>query len=550
MTSGLNFSGKILKNNETLKTLIIIAVFINFAALFSPTLSSNDAYSYAVISKNLLLSGSLTDLTFGGYDWLDKPHLPFWLTAISFKAFGMTTFAYMLPGFIFHLIGAYYTYKLAKEFFNEQIALLSALFYLTILRLALSAVDIRAEAFLQAEIMAASYYFWLFYKNGGIKNMLWGAFFGGLALMTKGIFTLVVICGGFVFVWLYKKEFKNIFSIKWLFALSLCFVFALPEFIALYLQFDAHPEKIVFEKQNISGIKWFFWDSQFGRFFNSGPIKNDSGNPMFFVHTFLWAFFPWTLLFFGSIYLFFKNKKNIAIEAKEKFVFILGASLPAFIMFSATKFQLDHYTNIIFPFIAIFVAYFVVNFKFLQKTQFVLSIALIVFVFAVSIFLKITLYAVAIFAIFCALFWFVYRNKEMRFIALSVFASCYAVICAAIINGALYTDFNAGYQINNFLKDKEKLPIYGYNTYSFALEFAYDKPHIQYHNLKDIENLQKPFYLIVNKNDANNIKLKYKTLETFTQIRQDRFIKAMLQNSGSSGSVEQWELLYIGANKI
>lgn len=534
-----------MKNNETLKTLIIIAVFINFVALFSPTLSSNDAYSYAVISKNLLLSGSFTDLTFGGYDWLDKPHLPFWLTAISFKAFGMTTFAYMLPGFIFHLIGAYYTYKLAKEFFNEQIALLSSLFYLTILRLALSAVDIRAEAFLQAEIMAASYYFWLFYKNSSIKNMLLGAFFGGLALMTKGIFTLVVICGGFVFLWLYKKEFKNLLSIKWLFALALCFVFALPEFIALYLQFDAHPEKIVFEKQNVSGIKWFFWDSQFGRFFNSGPIKNDSGNPMFFVHTFLWAFLPWTLLFFGSIYLFFKNKKQLDESVKEKFIFILGASLPAFIMFSATKFQLDHYTNIIFPFIAIFVAYFVANFKFLQKTQFALSVILIVFVFAVSALLNITLYALALFALFCLIFWFVYKNKEMRFITLSVFASCYAVICAAIINGAIYTNYNAGYRINNFLNNKEHLPVYGYNTYSFALEFAYDKPHIQYHNIKDLENLQRPFYLIVNKNSLSEIKMPYIIEGNFKQIRQDRFIKAMIKDDAYKNSLEEWSVLLI-----
>ncbi|MEY4505096.1 MAG: hypothetical protein RL154_1393, partial [Pseudomonadota bacterium] len=530
MTSSIFFGEKLSTiSDKTLKNLIIIAVLINFAALFSPTLSSNDAYSYAVISKNLLLGGSFTDLTFGGFDWLDKPHLPFWLTALSFKAFGLTTFSYMLPGFIFHLIGAFFTYKLAKEFFDEQIALLSALIYLTILRLALSAVDIRAEAFLQAEIMAASYYFWLFYKYNGFKNLILAAFFSGLALMTKGIFTLVVICGGLVFVWAYKKEFKNFISLKWLFALMLCFVFALPEFVALYLQFDAQPQKVVFGTQNVSGVKWFFWDSQFGRFFNTGPIKNDAGNPLFFVHTFLWAFLPWTLIFFYSIYQSFKNRKALSADTKEKFVFLFGSFLPAFIMFSATKFQLDHYTNIVFPYLAIFCAYSIVKFSGMHKTQTILAYILIAFVFAISSYLGLFVYAVATILIFTLIFWHQFANVELRFITISIFASCYAIICAAIINGALYSKYNAGEYINEFLKDKPSYPIYGYKTYSFALEFAYQKPHLQYQNMLEIDGLPKPYYLLIDKKYLSDLKQPYIKIGEFTQIRQDRFIRAMFK---------------------
>ena len=35
---------------------------------------------------------------------------------------------------------------------------------------------------------------------------------------------------------------------------------------------------------SVSGIRFFFWDSQFGRFFNTGPIKG-SGDPFFYFHT-------------------------------------------------------------------------------------------------------------------------------------------------------------------------------------------------------------------------------------------------------------------------
>lgn len=57
-------------------------------------------------------------------------------------------------------------------------------------------------------------------------------------------------------------------------------IFISPELICLYIQFDSHPEKIVFGNTHVSGIRFFFWDSQFGRFFNTGPIKG-KGDPFF-----------------------------------------------------------------------------------------------------------------------------------------------------------------------------------------------------------------------------------------------------------------------------
>ena len=71
--------------------------------------------------------------------------------------------------------------------------------------------------------------------------------------------------------------------------------------LALYLQFDAQPDKLVFERTGVSGIRFFVWDSQFGRFFNTGPIRNTDGNPAFFVHVFLWAFLPWVAVAFAAL---------------------------------------------------------------------------------------------------------------------------------------------------------------------------------------------------------------------------------------------------------
>ena len=94
--------------NNSLRWLIALAVVVGGLGLFSPVLNSNDAYFYAVISKTLVTSHNWVDLYYAGQDWLDKPHLPFWLTALSFKLFGVSAFAYVLPGFLFYYISDVY----------------------------------------------------------------------------------------------------------------------------------------------------------------------------------------------------------------------------------------------------------------------------------------------------------------------------------------------------------------------------------------------------------------------------------------------------------
>src|SRR3990167_3539135 len=103
--------------------LIFLALIVNASGFFSAVLNSNDAYFYAVISKTILIKNDWINLYYANSDWLDKPHLPFWLTALSFKIFGPSPFAYILPGFLFHVLGAYFTYQLAQWWFTPDCAI-------------------------------------------------------------------------------------------------------------------------------------------------------------------------------------------------------------------------------------------------------------------------------------------------------------------------------------------------------------------------------------------------------------------------------------------
>jgi len=115
---------------------IILAIAVNGSGLCIPILGP-DAAVYASIAKTMVQRHNYLELVVQGHDWLDKPHFPFWLTALSFRLFGVHTWAYKLPAILCLLMGAWDTYLFAKQFYTPQVALWSVLILLNLLYLAL-----------------------------------------------------------------------------------------------------------------------------------------------------------------------------------------------------------------------------------------------------------------------------------------------------------------------------------------------------------------------------------------------------------------------------
>ncbi|MDR6940292.1 ArnT family glycosyltransferase [Mucilaginibacter pocheonensis] len=339
--------------NQTkwLYLFIGMAVALNFSGLFI-TVMGPDGNLYATIAKTMVQRNNYADLFAWGADWLDKPHFPFWVTALFFKCFGFTTWAYKLPGILFVMMGAIYTYHLAKALYNKQIALWAVLILLTAQHIVLSNNDVRAEPYLTGLIIAAVYHFYKTHTRNSFWQLVLACLFTACAIMTKGMFALITIGGAIIGHLVITRQWKQLFHWRWLLAIVLILLFILPEIWCLYRQFDLHPEKTVFGRTGVSGVKFFFWDSQFGRFFNTGPIKG-SGDPSFFIHTTLWAFLPWSLLLFAAIFQFIK--KGVRNVQAQEWYCICGSML-TFLLFSASKFQLPHYIVIVFPFFAIITA--------------------------------------------------------------------------------------------------------------------------------------------------------------------------------------------------
>jgi 4-amino-4-deoxy-L-arabinose transferase-like glycosyltransferase len=109
--------------------LIALAVLVNFSALFV-TIIGPDGTFYAGIAKTIVQKHDYINLYAQGKEFLDKPHFPFWVTALFFELFGFQTWAYKLPGILFLMMGAGYTYQFAKKLYNKEIALWSVLILL------------------------------------------------------------------------------------------------------------------------------------------------------------------------------------------------------------------------------------------------------------------------------------------------------------------------------------------------------------------------------------------------------------------------------------
>ena len=345
-----------MKNNYKLFyiLLFVLALVVNFAGI-NVNFFTDDPGLYASISKNLLYHKDIFQLFSLNQDWLDKPHFPFWMVMLSFKIFGVSVWAYRLPALLFFSLSLVYTWLFSKRFYGTEVACIAVLIVTTSLHVLISNTDIRAEPYLMALITGSIYHICRLEERYTFAGLFLASLLTACAIMTKGMFVIVAIYGALLGQLIFQKKLSSLVQIKWLLLFTLTLVFTLPEFYALYIQFDTHPEKNVFYRQNVSGIKWFLWDSQFGRFVNSGPITHKSGSIFFYVHTLLWAFAPWCLLFYYAVY---KTLKKIWLKIKLPEYYAISGGGLLLLLFSLSGFQLPFYTNAIFPLFAIITAPF------------------------------------------------------------------------------------------------------------------------------------------------------------------------------------------------
>jgi 4-amino-4-deoxy-L-arabinose transferase-like glycosyltransferase len=388
-------------SRRTITLLLALGASVYLFGLFIPVMDI-DAAQYASISREMSESGRYLTVFDRGQNYLDKPPLLFWLSALSFKLLGVSTAAYKLPSLLFILLGFYATFRLAARLFDRRTGLLSAALLASCEAFIYFTNDVRTDALLAASVIVAIWQIVEFSISKKPMHFLFGFLGIALAMLSKGPIGLMVPALALGSYFVGKRDFRMLFKWYWLAGAALVLVFLSPMLWGLYRQFG------------MQGIKFYFWTQSFGRLTGENVFKDSTGY-FFFVHTFLWAFLPWMLLaYYGigvQIYRVGAKKNSPAVSGasaltptdipnsprkaglkqgplsaevraeapetvgmeaeemthegqknKEKIAdrgrqwLLLGGFILPFIAFSLSHYKLPHYIFVIFPLVAILTA--------------------------------------------------------------------------------------------------------------------------------------------------------------------------------------------------
>lgn len=504
--------------------MLVLGILLNVAGI-GIKFFTDDPGLYAILARTIAQSNNFSDLIYRGHDWLDKPHFPFWMAAISFKLFGVNTIAYKLPALLFFLMSVLFTFKLARKYYDREAALTAILILLTAQHVIMSNTDVRAEPYIMGLLMGSVYYFDRVKDRFHIIDILLASLFAGCAVMTKGIYLLIPISCAIGGDYLFKNNIKGIFQWKWLLAIVLVCLFTTPELYTLYTQFDLHPEKVVFGRTGISGIHWFLWDSQFGRFNNNSYIRNGHGSIFFFLHTLLWAFAPWAIVFF---YALFKSVRQIIKRIPQPEYLCISGGLVMLLIFSISKFQLPFYTNILFPFFAIITAVFIrqlhfgAELKFFRITQYTISALLLVLLAVLNIVFapERAGLGVIIFILLALLSYYIFKSKGPVYQPALLFTCCAAIAINSWIIFVVYpalVKYRGDISAANYMNEHYPGKPLSTNVLTNGLDFYLHQPVAAFTNTDTLKTsaMQGKLVLV----DENTVSLLKENHTPFTLLQ-------------------------------
>lgn len=195
--------------NYSLCLILILGFILRLYTSFDFFLHPWDECYHALVSKNLLsdflkptlyqnpiLDYNYTSWT-SNHIWLHKQPMALFLIASSFELFGTNEIALRIPSVLTSTISIYFTYKIAKFFFNKNVALIAAFLFsvngliieLAAGRVATDHVDSIFLFFILLSILFVTEYS----RTGKTQVIFWLGLSIGFAILTKWLTSLIVI---------------------------------------------------------------------------------------------------------------------------------------------------------------------------------------------------------------------------------------------------------------------------------------------------------------------------------------------------------------------
>jgi len=260
-------------------TLAVFTLLVYILGLFPET--TVDSAIYASVSREIFSSGDFIHLKIHGEPYLQKPPLLFWLAAIFFRLFGVSISVFKLPSLLFSFLGIYSTYRLGRLVHDRATGLIAALIYGTSEALFLYNMDVHTDMLLTSNIIFAIWQLAEYIEKRRALNFILGFIGVGLAMISKGVIGLAVpvfSIGGYLIA---KKDFRTLFSVRWLAGIPILAIILYPALKGLYDQFGNE------------GLKFYFWSNQINRI--QGDYTNNTADYTYVFHSLFLIFVPWSL---------------------------------------------------------------------------------------------------------------------------------------------------------------------------------------------------------------------------------------------------------------
>jgi len=295
---------------------LLLAIFaaVQFASLFSPPLLDDVDASHAQAAQYIAESGNVVTAQINGIRYIEKPPLPYWLVAASYKVFGQNTFATHLPNSLAMLGLAWLCWLWGRRAWSDRTGLYAALAVLTAMGPFLFTRFIIPEAILAFFLLLALYCL-ITALEKDLPNryyIMWASV--ALAMLTKGLIAPVFFLGAAIPYLALTGQWRRWRSMRILSGLAVFFAVGAPWHILCGL---ANPDQghAVGNHPTIGNVHgfWYFYfvNEHWLRFFSMRYPHDYNKLPFaaYWLLHLVWLF-PWSIFLPAVAVVAWKTRKN------------------------------------------------------------------------------------------------------------------------------------------------------------------------------------------------------------------------------------------------
>ena len=326
------------QNSRKARVLCLLAILAASCIFFfyhlgTYSLKEPDEGRYAEIPREMVETGDYVVPHLDYVRYFEKPPLLYWVTALSFKAFGANEWSFRMPNALMAFLCVVIMYLFAARWFGNRTALLASLMLVSSFGFFAMAHIVTTDMLFSVILFIALLCFYEFYRGERVLFLYF--FYAALAfaVLTKGPVALILLGATVGFFLLTERKFSFLKKMASLKAILLFLAIAAPWFIVISLR-----EKEFFQ--------FFFIDQHILRFLTTKHRR--SGPLYYFIPVLFGGLLPWSIFIPRAIISLWRVKE-------VRLFFIWSAVVFAFFSLSGSK--LPPYILPAFPALSIILAY-------------------------------------------------------------------------------------------------------------------------------------------------------------------------------------------------